>query len=122
MKKPIKNEELLWIGLDFDGTLATASLPPLYEMGDINLGSKEAVEEIIKMGYKPTIYTARPDAEYNQIEDWHKEHNLDIRRIKTGKALVKYLIDDRAIEFDPTRPEESWKRALEIIRTGKYPW
>jgi len=122
MKKPIKNEELLWIGLDFDGVLAKASFPPLYEMGDINLGTNEAVKEIIKMGYKPTIYTARGDAEYNQIEDWHKEHGLDIRRIKTGKALVKYLIDDRAIEFDPARPEESWARALEIIRTGKYPW
>lgn len=111
-----------WIGLDFDGVLATASHPPLFEMGDINKGTKEAVERIIKMGFKPTIYTARGDAEYSQLEDWYLSHNLDIRRVKTGKALIRWLIDDRVIEFDPNRPEESWERALKIIETGKLPW
>lgn len=122
MKDPIKNSELKWIGLDFDGVLAKMSYPPLFEMGEINEGTRDAVKKIIEMGYKPTIYTARGDAEYSQLEDWHVRNNVDIRRIKTGKALVKYLIDDRVIEFDPLRPKESWERALKIIETGKLPW
>lgn len=120
--EPIKNEELIRIGHDFDGVLAKLSGPPDYKMGEINESAKWFLEEVEKLGYKNHIYTARPDPEYSHLEQWAKHYNLPIRGIRTGKPLFKWMPDDRAIEIDPTRPRLSFERALEIIRTGKYPW
>lgn len=121
-KEPIKNEDLKWIGVDFDGVLAGLSLPPEYKMQGPQEGTKVAIHRLVEMGFKPHMFTARHSADYQHLEDWYTYHDIPIRRITTGKDLFKWMIDDRAIEFDPARPEESWRRALEIIRTGKLPW
>ena len=120
--EPIKNDELIRMGLDFDGVLAQLSKPPKYEMGEINEGTEWALNEMVKLGFKPHIFTARPDPEYSHLEQWAEHYNLPIRGIRTGKPLFKWMPDDRAIEFDPTRPLLSWVRAIYIMKTGKLPW
>jgi len=122
MFEPIKNEELKWIGCDFDGTLAKPSTPPTYPIQEPQPGAKEFVDALIEMKLKPSIFTARPNADYMNLERWHQFYEIMIRRITTGKDLYLWQLDDKAIEFDPKRPQLSFERALKIIQTGKLPW
>lgn len=120
--EPIKNDELKWIGNDFDGVLAELSTPPHYPIMGPQPGAIEAVKEMVELGLKPGIFTARANADYLNLERWSEHYGAPIRRITTGKDLYLWQIDDKAIEFDPKRPELSWERAMKIIRTGKLPW
>lgn len=120
--RPIKNEELKWISLDFDGVLAELSQAPHYPMMGPQPGVKELVEFIYQIGLKPKIYTARASADYVNLERWTEHFKIPMRRITTGKDLDRWFLDDKAIEIDPSRPELSFERARKIIETGKYPW
>jgi len=118
----ISNDELKWIGVDFDGVIARPSLAPNYEIQPIQDGAVQALEEMVKMGLKPSIFTSRHSSDYRNLERYSEYYSLPIRRIETGKPLYRHQIDDRAIEFDPLRPELSYERAMQIITTGKLPW
>ena len=100
MTKPLNNDELRWIGVDFDQTLAHSSGFPDFDIQEPLEGALEAMEELNKRGWKVTIFTARPWSDYQKVEDWCIAHNLFTRRIICGKPLFKYLIDDRNIEFN----------------------
>lgn len=94
----LPDNQLKWIGVDFDKTLAHSSYPD-FEIGDPLDGAVEAMHELHNRGFKITVFTARAWVDYQKIEDWCTLHGLPVRRIICGKPLFKYLIDDRNIEF-----------------------
>lgn len=108
--EPLKNNDLKWLGIDFDGTIAYSEYPT-FEIKDPLPGTIEALHKLHADGWKLTIYTARPWVDYQKIEDWCNQHNLPIRRIICGKPLFKYMIDDRNIEF-----RGDWNEVLEKIK------
>jgi hydroxymethylpyrimidine pyrophosphatase-like HAD family hydrolase len=90
--------ELIWVGVDFDGTLA-------HKMPDFSIG--EPIEENIaklqkvqERGYKIVIHTARHWEDYIKIEEWLNKHNVPFKAIVCGKLLCHRYIDDRAINAD----------------------
>lgn len=98
--KPLTSEELKWVGIDLDKTLAHNSGLPDFVLGEPINGAKEALEKIIEMGFKPIIYTARPYSDYNIIENWLDINKIPFRRIICGKVLLRFMIDDKNIEFN----------------------
>lgn len=110
MIKTLDNHELVWAGIDFDGVLADNSGWPDFEILEPLDGAKEAMEKMEADGWKLTIYTARPWADYQKIEDWLIKHGIPFRRIICGKPLFRFMIDDRNIEFNG-----KWQDALKKI-------
>lgn len=97
--------DLRRLGVDLDGTIAT----PCWPEPGIGEPRRWAVAKMIRAweaGYKIWIYTARPDADYELIENWLKVNELwqYVSGIITGKPLFALIIDDRAIN----ESEESW--------------
>ena len=108
---PLKNDELKWIGVDLDDTLATNTGFPDFNLKDPLEGSKEAMDELVSQGWKVVIYTARPWSVYNLIEHWLVTHEIPFKHIVCGKMLLRWMVDDRNIEF-----RGNWKDVLEKIR------
>ena len=98
--KPIPNEEVKWLGVDFDKTIANTGGHPDYIPREPLPGAVEALKALDKKGYKIVIYTARHWADYINIEAYCKEYGIPVRRIICGKPLFKWIIDDKNIEFD----------------------
>jgi len=109
MSKSIRNDELKRIGIDLDDTIAHNSGAPDYILGEPTDGAKEFVEKLITDGWKPFIWTARPSADYQMIENWLIKHGIPIRRIVTGKELVYASVDDKNIEYNGDF-DESYKK------------
>ena len=107
---PIENNELKWIGLDLDETLAHNTGMPDFNLQEPTEGAKEFVDQIVEDGYKPIIFTARGWTQYNIIEEWLDKHEIQHRRIICGKPLLKYMIDDKNIEF-----KGDWKEVYKKI-------
>lgn len=103
------NEELKWLGIDLDGVISDTKAPE-YKLGDLIPGAKEAMDKLESDGWKLIIYTARPWADYEEIESWLNEKQIPFRRIVCGKLLVKFLIDDRCIGF------KNWDDTLNQIQ------
>lgn len=104
------NDDLKWIGVDLDGTLAQTEYPDFkleYPIG----GAVDAVRKLHDEGWKITIFTARPWSDYQKIEEWLDSWAIPHRRIICGKPLFKYLIDDRNIEFNG-----NWTEVLEKVK------
>jgi hypothetical protein len=97
--KPLTSKQLMWVGIDLDETLAHNSGLPNFELAEPVEGAKEALEKIVDMGFKPIIYTARPYSDYNIIENWLDINKIPFRRIICGKVLLRWMIDDKAINF-----------------------
>lgn len=108
--EPIKDNELIWIGVDFDKTLANNTGYPNYELTEPMEGAIDAMYEIVKRGFKIIIVTARGYADYHKIEEWCEKYNVPVRRIICGKPLVRWMIDDRNVEF-----KGDWKKTLTSI-------
>ena len=108
--KPLVNEEIKWIGIDFDKTIADNSGFPNFIPGEPLSGAVESIQKLNNDGYKITIFTARPWADYSNIESYCKHHNIPARRIICGKPLFKCMIDDINIEFDG-----DWNKVLEKV-------
>lgn len=100
-------EATKWIGVDFDGTLATNSGFPDYVPSVPLAGAVEAMTRIEQQGFKIIIFTARAWADYHNIEAWCKKYGIPVRRIICGKPLFLHMIDDRNIEFSG-----DWKSVL----------
>ena len=93
-----KDNELRWLLIDLDGTLAYSE-PPDYELQEPIEGAREAMEKLTSKGWKIIIYTARPWIDYEIIENWLNKYQIPFRRIICGKPLGKYIVDDRNLEF-----------------------
>lgn len=98
-EEKIKEDELKWVGIDLDGTIAQSHYPDFTLLEPIE-GSLYSLNKLDTMGYKIIIYTARPWADYEKIEAWLTKYKMPFRRIVCGKLFCKVLVDDRALHFD----------------------
>lgn len=95
----IKDDELLWVGVDLDKTLAEG-IWPKEGIGKPIKGAREFLNKLVEKGFKITIFTSRPWSHHKCIEDWCSDNGMPVRRIICGKPLFRCTIDDRNIEFD----------------------
>lgn len=102
--------QIKWIGVDLDKTLANNSAYPEYKLLEPITGAKEAMDKLTADGWKIIIYTARAWVDYEIIEDWLNQYQIPFRRIVCGKLFVKYMVDDRNIEF-----KGDWNEVLKKI-------
>jgi hypothetical protein len=104
--QPLRTE-LIWVGVDLDGTLATPLWTPdnpTTDIGDPILKNIKKVHELVAAGYKVIVHTSRPWTDYQIIEQWLRHYNIPFKEIQCGKPLYAAYIDDRAIHAE----EESW--------------
>lgn len=111
MSKKLTNNDLIWIGVDFDKTLADNSGYPDYKIKKPMPGAVEAMKKLNKLGWKIIINTARGYENYEMIESWCLKYKIPFRRIICGKPLVRWMIDDRNIEFNG-----DWDAVLDKIK------
>lgn len=105
---PAPRADLLWAGIDLDGTLATSLWSPDNPNAQIGEMIWDNVHKAIALhdqGYKLWIHTARPSSDYEQIEYWCNYHGIPIKGIITGKPLFAVYIDDRNVS--PQAPDWS---------------
>lgn len=98
--KPRRDGNLKWLGVDLDGTVAQNTGHPDYKLTKPIEGARDTLRDFKKEGWKIIVYTARPWSEYELIENWLNKNHIPHRRIVCGKLLVKWMIDDRNLEFD----------------------
>ena len=95
---------LLWLAVDFDGTLAEAAPGPdengVWPIGEPITGNIEKARDAIRRGWKVVIHTSRPWAEYEMVEQWMNIHDVPFNKIVCGKLLAVRYIDDRGISPD----------------------
>jgi hypothetical protein len=106
---PLTNEDIKWIGVDFDETIASNSGYPNYTPGLPLEGAVDAIKEL-SIKHKITIFTARPWSDYQNIEKYCEFYGIPTRRIICGKPLFKFMIDDKAIGF-----RNNWKEVVKEI-------
>lgn len=97
MASPLRH--LKRVAVDLDGTIAKSIWTPqnpTYNIGPPLWENVRKLEALVEAGYKPYIYTARPDEHVYLIEEWLESHNIYVRGIDTGKKLRAIYIDDRA--------------------------
>lgn len=102
-----QRDELLWIGVDLDGTLAEplwTPQNPTTAIGEPIRRNVVKLNEAVRRGYKPIIHTSRPWTDYEAIESWLVQHQIPFRGIVPGKLLAAIYVDDRARHSE----ESSW--------------
>lgn len=96
--------DLLWVGVDLDGTIAEGIWTPdnpTSDIGDPIYENLAKLEQVLNSGKKAVIHTARPWTDYETIEAWYRHHGLKISAIQCGKPLFYKYVDDRAVNaFD----------------------
>lgn len=107
----LTQDEIKWILVDFDNTIATNSGYPDYIPNGLVNGTKEALDKINNLGYKVTIFTARPWVDYANIERFCEHYELPVKRIICGKPLARCLIDDLNVAFDG-----DWDKAIDNMK------
>ena len=102
-----QRNELLWLAIDLDGTLAE----PLWTPGNPTSAIGEPIKrnvvklrEATRAGYKTVIHTSRPWTDYEAIEGLLYKNNITFRGIVPGKLLAALYVDDRGRHAD----EASW--------------
>lgn len=109
----IANEDLKWLGIDFDKFIAENTGHPDYKPLGIKLGALEFMKRLEADGWKLIIHTARPWSDYEIIENWLLFYTVPYRRIVCGKLLVKFYLDDRNV------PYGSWDEMYNFIKHAK---
>lgn len=97
---PISHENIKWLGIDFDNTIASNSGYPDFIPSEPLPCAVETLHNLVADGYKIIIYTARPWADYHNIEKYCEIYGIPARRIICGKPLFNLVVDDKNIEFD----------------------
>lgn len=109
------NEQLTWLGVDFDQTIADNTGFPDFKMTQPLDGAHDALTALVNEGYKIIVYTARGWSDHGEIREFMKKHELPYHEIVCGKLLAKYYIDDRNLAFDG-----DWKKITDTLcRTNK---
>jgi hypothetical protein len=93
---PRKDDNLLWLGVDLDNTIAEAIWPES-GIGPPIWGNVEKLKAARDAGKKIVIDTSRPWFEYEEIEAWLSFYLIPFDKIVCGKLLVWRMIDDRAL-------------------------
>lgn len=102
---PPPRAELLWAGIDLDGTLADSNWSPDNPHAPIGDPIPQNVKKALDLharGMKLWIHTSRPSSDYEQIEAWCEHHGIPVKGIICGKPLFAVYIDDRNV--DPNSP------------------
>ena len=102
---------LNWLGIDFDDVIAHNTGYPDFTPTEPLNGVREALDKLHFDGWKIKIYTARPWSDHRKVERYLKDHNIYFDDVICGKILVKWMIDDRNIEF-----KGDWKKVLKKIK------
>ena len=100
---PPQREELKWVAVDFDGTLAESTwdaADPTAAPGEVILRNVDKLEELAEAGWKIVIHTARPWSDYEIVESWLNWYCLPYDKIVCGKLLAALYVDDRALHAD----------------------
>ncbi|MGW3992179.1 hypothetical protein ACWEF6_01700 [Amycolatopsis sp. NPDC004772] len=106
-KLPPPRSDLLWAGVDLDGTLAEPVWTPdnpTSEIGEPMWANVVKLLELVDSGKKVVIHTSRPWTDYEAIEAWLNYWAIPFHQIQCGKPLYVLYIDDRARHADA----ESW--------------
>lgn len=97
--------------IDFDGTICGFAFP---DCGPPEPGVKEALDELVQMGFEIWIHSCRTRSDWNGKPDpafqcqnlsviihYMLEHDLPYDRIitETDKPVATYYIDDRGIGY-----------------------
>lgn len=96
--QPPPRSNLLWVGVDLDGTLAEPIWTPdnpTSEIGDPIWRNVYKLRGVTLAGYKVVIHTSRPWTDYEAIEYWLTYWNIPFHQIQCGKPLFVLYIDDR---------------------------
>lgn len=93
-----QRDELLWLAVDLDGTLAE-SVWPDPGIGDPIRLNVVKLKEAVRAGWKVTIHTSRPWSDYELIESWLNHHEVPFHRIVCGKLLAAAYLDDRNLDI-----------------------
>jgi len=104
---PPLRTDLIWYGVDLDGTLAEAIWTPenpTSDIGDPIVENIAKLREVCEAGYKIHIHTSRAWTDYERIEYWLKHHEIPFNQIQCGKPLYRKYVDDRAVPADA----DSW--------------
>lgn len=100
-------DNLLWLAVDLDGTLAEPLWTPgnpTSAIGDPIGVNVAKLREAVRAGYKAVIHTSRPWTDYEAIEAWLLRNDVPFRSIQAGKLLAASYVDDRAVHAS----ESSW--------------
>lgn len=90
--------QLLWVGVDLDGTIAQPLWTPenpTSEIGTPIWGNVGKLIELEQAGYKIVIHTSRAWTDYEAIETWLEYYKLPWHQIQCGKPLFALYVDDR---------------------------
>lgn len=87
---------------------------------DLMPGTKEAINELKRMGYEIVIFTTRASKVHNveptaevlidALKIWLKKHDIYYDRITAEKLGATFYIDDKGIRFS------DWKSVMKQIR------
>jgi hypothetical protein len=95
---PPQRGNLLWVAVDFDGTLAHSYWTPdnpTSAPGEPIWDNVRKLRVCVGKGRKIWIHTARPSSDYELIEAWLRYYNIPFDGIVTGKLLADVYVDDR---------------------------
>jgi hypothetical protein len=104
---PVPRSNLIWYGVDLDGTLAAPEWTPenpTSNIGDPIPRNVAKLDELVRAGMKIHIHTSRPWTDREHIEYWLNFHCIPWDAIQCGKPLFRKYIDDRAVHAEA----ESW--------------
>jgi hypothetical protein len=96
---PSPRRNLMWAGVDLDGTLAAPVWTPDNPTSEIGAPLADNVLKVYRLyeaGYKIIIHTSRPWTDYEAVESWLRYHGIPFREIQCGKPLFAVYVDDRA--------------------------
>ena len=105
------------VSFDLDATIAGSNFPKA-GIGEAIDGARRAMFYVMSLGFKPVIFTTRPDYERKRIEEWAKDHELPITRVQCGKSFFRLHIDDRAVGFRGDW-EKTQKEIKEMLKNAK---
>lgn len=95
---PPPRSNLIWVGVDLDGTLAKSTWTPdnpTRDIGDPIEANVDKLWDLRLHGYKIVIHTSRGWTDYEAIEAWLRFWGIPVNQIQCGKPLFALYIDDR---------------------------
>lgn len=98
-----ESEQLRWVAIDLDGTLARTEWTPenpTHAIGTPIWDNVHKAHRLYAMGYKIIIHTSRPWSDYERIESWLRSWEVPFKMIQCGKLLAAIYVDDRAVHSD----------------------
>lgn len=91
-----QREELIWVGVDLDDTIAHGVWPDA-GVGEPIWENVAKVQELVDHGYKVIVYTARGWEDFELVESWLEHHKIPYNRVECGKMLLRAMVDDKNV-------------------------